>query len=237
MTKICPKCSQPKDLEEFPLLKNGKRVNCCKECKKKYSQLWNRIHKEQVKKSSQAYYHTHKDKYKKYAQENITAIRERHRQWYHKNKDKARKYYLENQERCKTNALRWNKENPTKCVEYRRRADQKPQRKLIKNISSRIRDRVRELKIKIKAGSYSNVGCSHTQLKQHIESLFQPGMTWDNHGLKGWHIDHIKPISLFDLTKAEEILKANHFSNLQPLWAIDNLHKSAKYNKSNPNSN
>lgn len=57
------------------------------------------------------------------------------------------------------------------------------------------------------------------------------GMTWENYGYDGWHIDHIKPISLFDLTKESEIRAACHYTNLQPLWAEDNMKKGAKYNE------
>ena len=70
------------------------------------------------------------------------------------------------------------------------------------------------------------VGCSPEQLKTHIESLFQEGMTWDNYGKKGWHVDHIRPVSSF---KPEEWDQINHYTNLQPLWAEDNLLKGNKY--------
>jgi len=53
-------------------------------------------------------------------------------------------------------------------------------------------------------------------------------MSWDNHGFKGWHIDHIIPCSAFDLTKVEEQKKCFHYTNLQPLWAKDNLSKGDK---------
>lgn len=71
--------------------------------------------------------------------------------------------------------------------------------------------------------------CSLESLRSHLESKFEAGMTWDNRGQFGWHIDHIKPLSAFDLTVETEIYKAFHYMNLQPLWAIDNLVKSHKY--------
>jgi hypothetical protein len=80
-----------------------------------------------------------------------------------------------------------------------------------------------------KAGSaIKDLGCSVDLLKSYIESKFLPNMTWDNWGKDGWHIDHIIPISNFDLTNREELLKACHYSNLQPLWALDNFMKSDK---------
>lgn len=73
------------------------------------------------------------------------------------------------------------------------------------------------------------IGCSFLELKIYLESQFKEGMTWNNHNLKGWHIDHIKPISLYDLSKEEEQKECFHYTNLQPLWAIDNIKKSNKY--------
>lgn len=72
------------------------------------------------------------------------------------------------------------------------------------------------------------VGCSINELKQHLESLWKPGMSWDNYSMHGWHIDHIIPCASFDLTSEEEQKKCFHYSNLQPLWAKDNLSKGSK---------
>lgn len=77
-----------------------------------------------------------------------------------------------------------------------------------------------------KAGSaVRDLGCSIQEFKQHIESLWLPGMTWDNWSKDGWHIDHIEPISKFDLSDPEQLKKACHYTNMQPLWAKDNLSK------------
>jgi hypothetical protein len=76
-----------------------------------------------------------------------------------------------------------------------------------------------------KVGSaVKNLGCTITELKKHLERLFQPGMSWDNQGK--WHIDHVRPLSSFDLTNIEQLAMACHYTNLQPLWAEDNLKKN-----------
>ena len=75
------------------------------------------------------------------------------------------------------------------------------------------------------------LGCSIEQLWNHLEKQFKKGMTRENQGL--WHIDHIKPCAAFDLTKLEEQQKCFHYTNLQPLWAKENLMKSDKYEKTN----
>lgn len=84
------------------------------------------------------------------------------------------------------------------------------------------------LKGKVKRGSaVRDLGCSIEDLRVFLENQFQSGMTWDNHGK--WHIDHIRPLASFDLTDEQDLLKACHYTNLQPLWAKDNLQKSDKW--------
>jgi hypothetical protein len=71
------------------------------------------------------------------------------------------------------------------------------------------------------------LGCdSWDVLKSHIEKQFQKDMTWNNHGPSGWHIDHIIPLS--SAKTPEHIIQLCHYTNLQPLWAKDNLQKSNK---------
>lgn len=103
--------------------------------------------------------------------------------------------------------------------------------KYLKNtfIASNLRSRLGAF-IKSKSSTESNetasyVGCTRNELKKHIESKFTDGMTWENKGRHGWHIDHILPLSHFDLRKKSELLKAMHYTNIQPLWEKDNLSK------------
>ena len=85
-----------------------------------------------------------------------------------------------------------------------------------------IRKRLRKF-LKTKNNNFNkDIGCTRAELVAHIESQFQESMTWENYGVFGWHIDHIVPLSKF------EGKSPNHYTNLQPLWAEDNIKKSNK---------
>ena len=75
------------------------------------------------------------------------------------------------------------------------------------------------------ANTMVQLGCSRSFLLRHLKHQFLPGMTWDNYG--EWHIDHIRPCASFDLTDPEQQKQCFHYTNLQPLWAVDNLRKGA----------
>jgi hypothetical protein len=106
------------------------------------------------------------------------------------------------------------------------------QRKLKHNIKTL-------LTVKLKAHNFKKeykttvelLGYTIEELKRHLESQFQEGMTWENYGLKGWHIDHKTPDSWFyyESTNDEQFKIAWSLSNLQPLWAKDNLKKGNRY--------
>ena len=70
------------------------------------------------------------------------------------------------------------------------------------------------------------IGCSPEELKEYIESLWTEGMSWENYG--DWHIDHIKPCAAFDLLNEDEQRECFHYTNLQPMWAEENLRKGSK---------
>lgn len=124
----------------------------------------------------------------------------------------------------------YNKNNREKIREYvRKKYATDPEFKL----RSRIRGRLYSItKNNVKHGSgIKNLGCTIEEYKKYLESKFLEGMSWDNWNYKGWHIDHIKPLSLFNLKDKEEYLKAFHYKNTQPMWSTDNHKKSNKYEK------
>lgn len=117
----------------------------------------------------------------------------------------SKAWRLRNKERVNSYRREFYKQNPIARVRHNLR----------KRISRALRD-----------GTYfDNLGCSIEHLKQHLESQFSAGMTWENYGKTGWHVDHIVPLSAFDLTNPEQVKLACNFKNLQPLWAVDNLKK------------
>lgn len=139
-----------------------------------------------------------------------------------------RKNETNRQKHCQKSS-EWNKNN-----KYRRNAYlslyNKKNRK--ENLTFRIKANLRTrlycaIKRQQKNGSaVKDLGCTIEEFKNYIASKFLQNMSWDNYG--EWHLDHKKPLSSFDLTNKEEFLKACHYSNLQPLWAIDNLRKNDK---------
>lgn len=125
--------------------------------------------------------------------------REEYRSWYQNNKTKLAQYRLE---RCKTN------------LNYR----------LARQLRIRIWGAVTSGQ---KAGSaVRDLGCDISFFKLYIAKKFTKGMSWRNWGQ--WHLDHIKPLSSFDLSDRRQFLLAVHYTNYQPLWKRDNLSKGSK---------
>lgn len=106
-----------------------------------------------------------------------------------------------------------------------------PQFRLDSNLRRRIHHALKGTSKSSSAASL--LGCDINFFREYIESKFLPGMSWDNYGLRGWHVDHIKPCASFDLTNPQEQVICFHYSNLRPLWAKDNLSKGKKYGTKN----
>lgn len=98
--------------------------------------------------------------------------------------------------------------------------------KLRHKLSSRLRDLLNLKSYKKNKSINEVIGCSPEFLKHYLEEKFTEGMTWENHGFYGWHIDHIIPLS--SAKSEDEIYKLCHYTNLQPLWSTDNLVKGNK---------
>lgn len=101
--------------------------------------------------------------------------------------------------------------------------------KLKELLSHRIRRAIYDQRGIKSAKTIELLGCTILEAREHIESQFKEGMNWENHGNNGWHIDHIKPCSSFDLTLETEQNECFNYKNLQPLWAVENLKKGKKY--------
>lgn len=157
----------------------------------------------------------------KWRAQNSEKTRDINSNWRKKNprkrKEYSRKYYAKDPKKHMNRSLKWR---------YARLKND-PQFRFLENVRSVCKRVVKQLSLgKKPAKTLKWIGCSPEELKAHIESLFLEGMTWNNYGKRGWHIDHIRPVSSF---KPEEWEQINHYTNLQPLWWYDNLLKGDKY--------
>jgi hypothetical protein len=144
-----------------------------------------------------------------------------------KGKAKAREYHVSEKGKAKVNE--WKLANRDTILEkQRRRHRDRMESDINYRISKTLRSRIGSaIRGKCKRGSaIRDLGCTTEEFKVYMSTKFKDGMSWDNWGVRGWHIDHIVPLSCFDLSDREQFLRACHYTNTQPLWAKDNLRKS-----------
>ena len=192
---------------------------------------------------------------KKYYLKNIKHEKERTKKWRLKNpeykkewnlKNKAhiqqyeKEYRLKNKEQLQDNYFKNAEYIKEQHKEYRRRPETKElKRNYLKNkyktdINFRLvnlcRNRIwRALKGEIKSASTMElIGCTPNELRRHIESLFEPWMTWENQGLGGWDIEHKKAMSNFDFRYPAQQRACCNWSNLQPMEHIQNIKKGKR---------
>jgi len=113
-------------------------------------------------------------------------------------------------------------------LERRRRKEAKQiRRKLVRTLRRRLENSMLRLKAGVSKSKTARdlLGCDLDFLRVHLEKQFRPGMTWENHGYHGWHVDHKKALASFNLSDPEQVANAFHYSNLQPLWARENIEK------------
>jgi hypothetical protein len=173
-------------------------------------------------------------KYKSLTQEQLVKKKQRSKAWTTLNANKvneiAKKSHLKNKDKNNKRCREYNKLHRKQITEQektRRKTD--VQFRLLKTLRARVKDAAKHGYVK---GSYRNyLGCSAAQLRKWLQLQFQPGMSWDNQGLHGWHIDHIRPLASFNLAEPIHLAEACHYMNLQPLWAKDNLTKGGRWVK------
>jgi hypothetical protein len=217
--KVCSKCLIERPLDEFYPEKRNKTgvMGSCKDCFNLKQKEWRKENDSKVKNRSQLYYENNKEKIKIYQE---------------KNQDKKKIYLLNwkknNSERCNQLLCNWKKNNSDKVKESRKKERERGKIDIIFNIKNRVRCRLHHFlnrsTITKKSKTFDILGCSPYFLKEYLEKQFKSGMTWDNRN--EWHIDHIIPLS--SAQSEDEIYKLCHYTNLQPLWAEDNLKKSNK---------
>jgi len=208
VVKICSKCKIKKNINEFcknKALKDGKN-GVCKKCNNKYNTKYRKNNRDKLIQLNKDWRHR-----------NIEEQRKREREWNRNNPEKIQKYKEENKERLN----KWRK----KYLYEKYHNDIKHRIRMV--ISTAVK---RGLKNGKEGKSWKDIlPYSTEELIIHLESLFQEGMTWTNYGK--WHIDHIKPVSLFEFTNYsdDQFKECWKLENLQPLWAYDNLSKGNKY--------
>ena len=161
------------------------------------------------------------------------SLEKKNKEYYRRNVCKNCRYKSADKNKKRIRDNRFNKKR-AKTPEYRAWRRQYERTRYCNDIQYRLSDILRSrLKIALKNNAKKGktldyLGCSIVEFKNYLELKFLSGMSWENQG-SVWHIDHIKPLAKFDLSKEEEIIKACHYTNLQPLLAFENLSKGAKY--------
>lgn len=249
--KICSKCKTEKDFNEYyksSITKDGYRGECkvcIKLAQKKYQKnnrdsrnllqkKWREKNKDKLHRYGKKNYSKNAEKIKmkskQYRSENAEKIKKHNKKYYNENKEteknRVRDWVTSNQKKRTEYIKEWKLKNSDKIKKYKK---EKYYNDIVYKISCNVRGRILQFlktkKIIKNSKTFEIVGCSPLFLKEYLENQFTEGMSWDKMG-KYIHIDHIIPLS--SVNSKEEIYKLCHYTNLQPLWAEDNVRKSNK---------
>lgn len=189
-----------------------------------YKKEYNQINRDMMVVKCHGYYQENRDKVlvqmKEHRIEHREEISDRRKKRYQERYDEMAAqrtdYYNRNRGRINLQRTKYQSTKRKNDIRYR----------IYCNLRSRIN-------LALKSSSKSNgtinlLGCSIPELKKHLESQFLPGMTWETYGLRGWHVDHVVPCAVFDFTDPEQQKMCFNYTNLRPLWWLDNLKKGAK---------
>lgn len=254
--KTCSRCNQEKELAEFNKKASSKDGHCeaCRECmkaSKKEAYYRNHAHvkaqqraykeanREKVLQSQRDTYYRHRDRILEESKARYYENREARLAADKARRDANREEWLAKEKRTRerlaekraANQRAYYAANKDARAAYKLEYDKR--RYKADPLFALGRLTRRRITIALSAQGYlktsptqAMLGCSYEELQRHLESQFQSGMTWENRGSDGWHVDHIIPLA--SAKDKSELLKLCHFTNLQPLWAADNLAKGAK---------
>lgn len=196
-----------------------------KEQRNKYLAQWRERNRTRIREQHSKWYEKNKSNHSLKAKRS-----EQYRDWANRNKghllETGRLYRLNNRDKVAANKKSWYISNPEKVRMMRKREMLNPNVRLATGIRSRLRLALLAQGARRSSKTVVLLGCTIPESRKYLESKFKPGMTWQNYG--DWHIDHIVPLSKFNLSSNQEQRIACHFTNLQPLWAKENLTKSTK---------
>ncbi len=224
--KTCKKCGVIKEL--FLFKKTSKntdgRTGTCKACieindkiyrdknklkKKHYDKIYVKENKEKIRERNKKYSGSRKKYYKEWAELNADYLKEYSKNYRTSNKDKI---------------LNYKKQNRAKLNKYRKELKlRNPTYAISEKVRCRIHKALKSKDLTKTLSTAELTGCSIKFLKEYLESKFTTGMSWENYGQCGWHIDHIKPCASFNLSNLEEQKTCFHYTNLQPLWATKSI--------------
>lgn len=223
-TGICTKCETEKVVADFYSRKEGKlgHTSWCKQC---YADSAKEKQKEPgfSEKSAIASRKSYKKKTENWTPEEREEANRKRRENRNSKKEE------ENSKRRQKRAAQTPEQRKAEYGWYQKSLKNNPNLKLANNLRNRLNKVIKHHR---KAGSaVGDLGCSLDDFYLHLESKFQPGMTWENWGVgKGkWHIDHIIPLSAFDLTQRQHLILACYYLNMQPMWSEENISKGNRY--------
>ena len=195
---------------------------------------WKKNNKEKVNEGQAMYRITAAEKIADYNHRTKEQAAVRAKKLYEKNKEKRLDYakhrYAEKKELINKQNKQWKLDNKEKVRADNYKYNKKRmQTDIVYKLKQRLSGRMRlALKVGVvkSARTMELIGCTGQFLRGWLESKFTEGMSWENYG--AWHIDHIRPLARFDLMQEAQQREAFHYTNLQPLWALDNRMKGAR---------
>lgn len=207
-----------KDVQEKKASMSPEELAAAKQTKSDYDKEYRAANRERIRAEKAAYYATPEGK----------ELRRRSSERLHRRrgmKPRAKLPADELRRRGTESKKKWLAKNPGFLkAAYHRRMDEDPGFRMMKAIRARVRHFF--VGRRKSARTQALVGCTPEELRKYIEGLWKPNMDWTNYGRDGWHLDHVIPCALFDLTDPEQQRKCFHYTNMAPLWQIDNLIKS-----------